>query len=419
MHSSPAAGAMRALCRPAHEAPPTAGLPLVASDLFGRDTDLGSATAAFLGVPEAQVECSGTAALIVTLTALRRVSLRDTVVVPAYTCPLVALAIAQCGLNMRICDLDKGSLDMDAAHLRSLCDDRTLAVMPTHLGGRVADVATALSCARAVGAWTIEDAAQALGARVGSVSVGLQGDVGFFSLAVGKGLSIFEGGVLIARDPCMRAVLREVSLSLVPRNWRWELRRSIELLAYAALYRPAALRLAYGMPLRRALARRDWVAAAGDDFAETIPLHVPGAWRRAVGVRALRRLPAFLAESRGRALHRRSRLAGVPGLQVLGDTRGVGVWPIVMVLLPDGAARNTALQALWGSGYGVSLPFVHVLPDYDYLAHIVPAAAPGELPHARDLATRILGVSNSPWLADADFESVLDVLIEACAGATA
>jgi dTDP-4-amino-4,6-dideoxygalactose transaminase len=33
----------------------------------------------------------------------------------------------------------------------------------------------------------IEDAAQALGARVGNSSVGLRGDIGFFSLAAGKG----------------------------------------------------------------------------------------------------------------------------------------------------------------------------------------------------------------------------------------
>jgi dTDP-4-amino-4,6-dideoxygalactose transaminase len=405
---------MRALRRAARDAPPTAGLPLLAADLFGRDSDLEGAIAGFLGVPEVQLECSGTAALIVILTALRRMSLRDTVVVPAYTCPLVALAIAQCGLKMSVCDLEQDSLDMDERHLRRLCNERTLAVMPTHLGGRVADVATALLCARAVGAWTIEDAAQALGARVGGSSVGLQGDIGFFSLAVGKGLTIFEGGVLISRDPSIREVLRDVSQAIVPRSWRWELRRCVELLGYAALYRPRGLRLAYGIPLRRALARHDWVAAAGDDFAERVPLHVPGAWRRSVGVRALRRLPAFLAAARGRALHRRTRLAAVQGLQVLGDACGVGVWPVLMVLLPDAAARDAALQALWGGGYGVSLPFVHTLPDYEYLSGIVPHAGPHELPHARNLAARMLAVSNSPWLADSDFESVLGILIEAC-----
>src|SRR5256885_3873851 len=67
--------------------------------------------------------------------------------------------------------------------LRSLCSECTLAVLPTHLCGRVADVATAVDCARAVGAWVVEDAAQALGARLRGEPVGWQGDVGFYSLA--------------------------------------------------------------------------------------------------------------------------------------------------------------------------------------------------------------------------------------------
>jgi dTDP-4-amino-4,6-dideoxygalactose transaminase len=88
---------------------------------------------------------------------------RSEVVAPAYTCPLVALAIAQCGLQLRLCDLRADALDMDPVCLQRLCSDRTLAVLPTHLCGRVADVDAALQCARAVGAYVIEDAAQALG----------------------------------------------------------------------------------------------------------------------------------------------------------------------------------------------------------------------------------------------------------------
>ena len=42
------------------------------------------------------------------------------------------------------------------------------------------------------GAMVIEDAAQALGASFGGRSVGLHGDIGFFSLAVGKGLTTYE-----------------------------------------------------------------------------------------------------------------------------------------------------------------------------------------------------------------------------------
>jgi len=398
------------------DVPPTAGLPLQAGDLWpGGDADLEGALARFLGFESAQLECSGTAALVVALTALKQLApARREVIVPAYTCPLVALAVAHCGLVLRLCDLQPDSLDLDPGALAALCGPQTLAVLPTHLAGRVADVATALACAHAAGAWVIEDAAQALGARTGATAVGLQGDIGFYSLAVGKGLTIFEGGVLVARDAALRAACRAASRATVPASRAWELRRSLELLGYAALYRPAGLRWAYGAPLRRALARGDWVEAAGDDFSLRIPLHRPGRWRRAVGVQALQRLPAFLAEGAQRAARRRERLARIPGITVLADSPAApgaaGTWPVLLLLLPDQARRDAVLRGHWGAGLGLGLPFVHALPDYPQYAGAVPPAAAGALPHARSLAARLLAVSNSPWLDEARFEQVCALL---------
>ncbi|APW36566.1 nucleotide sugar aminotransferase [Rhodoferax koreense] len=405
------------------EVPPTAGLPLRLADLAwprgAADADLGAALAQFIGVEAVQIECSGTAALTVALTALQRLAPERTeVVVPAYTCPLVALAVARCGLQLRLCDLMPEALDLDTGHLARLCHARTLAVMPTHLGGRVVDVTGPQACARAVGAWTIEDAAQALGARTGAgaaaVSVGTRADIGFFSLAAGKGLSIFEGGALLVRDAALREACRAASAKVAPRHIGWELRRSAELLGYALFYRRGGLGLVYGRPLRQALRRGDLVAAAGDDFARPYPLHRPGRWRQAVGVKALARLPDFLAEGNTRAAQRRVRLAGIPGLQVLTDSVAVpgadGTWPVLMVLMPTAAQRDAALQALWGAGLGVSLPFVQSLPDYPQYADVVPSAAPQTLPNARSLASRVLAVSNSPWLEDERFEEILRVL---------
>ncbi|GKS75101.1 DegT/DnrJ/EryC1/StrS family aminotransferase [Acidovorax sp. SUPP950] len=404
----------------AREAPPTASLPLRMADLLpGGDADLGGALARFLGVPAVQVECSGTAALVVALTALRTLAPdRDEVVVPAYTCPLVAMAVAHCGLKLRLCDLGPGTLDLDLAELDPLCGHRTLAVLPTHLAGRVVDTANVRSLARAAGAWVIEDAAQALGARVAGASVGAGSDLAFFSLAVGKGLTLFEGGALIAADPQLRTACLHASRSTVPRRIFWELRRSAELLAYAALYRPATLPMAYGAPLRRALARGDRVGAAGDDFSPRIPLHRVGRWRQAVGVRALARLPDWLAAAQARAAPRVARLRGIAGLQVLEDSVAAGgaqgTWPTLLVLLPHAAAREAALKSLWGAGLGVGVPFVHVLPDYGRYAHLVSAEdrAAG-LPQARRFATQVLSISNSPWLDDAGFERVCATLAQA------
>ena len=397
------------LPRRPHELPPTAGLPLRPGDLRPGAPALADNLAALLGTPPLQLECSGTAALLLALTTLRELQpQRRRVVVPAFTCPLVAIAVRQAGLELELCDLRHGHCDMDPAALRAACDERTLAIIPTHLAGRVADVDDALAVARQVGAYVIEDAAQALGARRDGVSVGLAGDVGFFSLAAGKGLSIYEGGLLLARDPLLRERLARTAARLVPHNSGMEWKRRIELLGYAALYRPRGLRLAYGNPLHRALRRGDPVAAVGDDFPLTIPLHRVGRWRQAVGAHAAVRLPAFLDRLSAQAQRRLPRLRQIGGVELLDDPAGAhGTWPFLLLLLPDRQRRDAALDQLWPSGYGVSRLFIHALPDYAYLAGIVPAR---DVPHARDFAARSLTVGNSPWMTDADFEAVCGAL---------
>jgi len=397
------------LPRRPHELPPTAGLPLRLADLRPGAATLAADIAAQLGTPPLQLECSGTASLLIALTTLHELQpQRRRVVVPAYTCPLVAIAVRQAGLELQLCDLRAGHFDMDPAALRAACDERTLAIIPTHLAGRVADVDDALAVANNVGAFVIEDAAQALGARRAGISVGLAGDVGFFSLAAGKGLSIYEGGLLLARDPKLQEQLKRTATRIVPHSLGWEWKRSIELLGYAALYQPRGLRLAYGNPLRRALHHGDPVAAVGDDFPLTIPLHRVGRWRQGVGAHAAMRLPAFLDQLSAQARRRLPRLRQIDGIEVLDDPAGAqGTWPFLLLLLPDQSRRDAALAQLWTSGLGVSRLFIRALPDYAYLAGVVPAQ---DVPNARDFAARSLSISNSPWVTDEDFETICRAL---------
>lgn len=356
-----------------------------------------------------QVTCSGSAALMIALATLAEASpQRRRVVVPAYTCPLVALAVHQAGLELVLCDVKPAHYDLDPVALRQVVDERTLAVVPTHLAGRVADVADALQAAHAVGACVIEDAAQALGARQGNASVGLAGDAGFFSLAAGKGLSIYEGGLLVARDPRLRGRLVRTTAQMAGRDHYWEWRRRLGLLGYWALYRPWGLRMVYGGPLRRALDRGDPIAAVGDDFSAPLPLHAVGRWRQGVGAHAAARLPDFLHRCEARARRHVPRLDALDGIRVLMDPPGAGgTWPFFLLVLESQRWRDAALERLWRAGLGVSRLFIHALPDYDYLQGIVP---PTDVPNARDLAARSLTIGNSPWLTDADMEQICRVL---------
>lgn len=388
------------------EVPPTAGLPLHWGDFIGpaAPAPLEEFLAGWLGVPWVRLECSGTSALVIALTTLAGASRRRKVIIPAYTCPLVALAVLHCGLVPVVCEVAPDTFDYCPDSLTRLCDGNTLAIIATHLGGRVADLGAVNTVARREGAFVIEDAAQSLGALWHGQSVGTAGDIGFFSLAAGKGLTLYEGGVLVARDPDVRRALQATSERIAPYRVLWELRRSLELIAYAVSYRPSLLRLVYGMPLRRALRKGKVVAAVGDQFSASIPIHRVGAFRRAVGARAAVRLPEFLETRSIEAGARKKALESIDGITVIGDAEGSrGTWPFFMVLMPSANARDEALARLWRAGLGVTRLFIHALPDYQYLSRQLGAC---EVPNARDFAARMLTVSNSPWLRDRDFERI-------------
>ncbi len=394
---------------PPVEIPPTAGLPAEWRDLLAFSGDLAQRLSDWLRIPRPALTCSGTAALIIALRELqRRHPDRTRIIVPAYTCPLVALAAFYCPpLSVVPCDLAAGGIDMDTRRLAVLCDRQTLAVVVTHLAGRVADVDSALRIAAAAGAAVIEDAAQAMGGRDGGNSVGLKGDIGFFSMALGKGLTTAEGGVLFSRDPALHQALIQSCRRELPLSVGWELRRVAELWGYRLFYRPRGLYWVYGKALRAALARGDAVAAVGDDFTvQSIPLHRLGRYRQRVGAGAVLRLPDFLQQGKQRALARVALLRQLPGVGVINDNPGgQGVWPFILVLMPNAASRDAAMNCLWTAGLGVTRLFIHALGGYPA---VLPLLAPADAtPCADDFAARSLSITNSPWLTDRLFAEVL------------
>ena len=57
-----------------YEVPPTAGLPLHLSDFFPSAHSLEEKLSQFIGVDAVQIECSATAALVITLSSLKKLS---------------------------------------------------------------------------------------------------------------------------------------------------------------------------------------------------------------------------------------------------------------------------------------------------------------------------------------------------------
>ena len=166
--------------------------------------------AAQLGAPHAVV------------TALARVALHDLVrhfvppgralLLSPYTIVDVVNAVVDAGARPVFVDVDPrtGNLDPDALAgvLASGTANDASAVLVTHLHGVSADIEGILQVARGAGLPVIEDAAQAMGARIGERRVGTLGEAGVYSFGSYKNINAHFGGVVVSPDAGVAAAIR-------------------------------------------------------------------------------------------------------------------------------------------------------------------------------------------------------------------
>lgn len=418
-----------------YEVPPTAGLPLELSDLIPSGIELEEQLASIIDVSTSKagtigdtsahrvtakdiiVTSSATAGLLAALLALKARSTRTKVIIGGYTCPLVAMAIAQAGLETILCDLKADSFDFDLKALERLADSATLCVIATHLGGVPCEVEAVRTIAKAVGAFVIEDAAQALGARTADGrSVGTSSDLGVFSLTRGKGLTIYEGGFLYTKDPSFSKELRTALHALEEKTKAAhpleEVSKVAQILGYALLYNPLGLSIVYGVPLKQALKDHDIQKAVGDDLSGMISANPVSSYRKSIGAKSASRFHAFLANNQTRAKRRVEQLKSMEELTVIEPSAPAsGSWPFISIVCRSKELRDQILERLWTSGLGVTRLFAWDLNGYDYLRDDV---ARFDVPNSTRLAERSFMISNSHWLSDVKFDSILLVLKQTC-----
>lgn len=163
-------------------------------DLF----DFEAAIADFIGVAHVVGVNSGTDALMLSARAIG-LGPRDEVVAPAHTFVSTIGAIVHAGAKPVLVDIG-ADFNLDAELVEAAISERTRAIMPVHLNGRVSDMKMINAIANRHGLKVIEDAAQALGAGQGNVRAGAFGHAGCFSLHPMKNLSVGGDGGFIATN---------------------------------------------------------------------------------------------------------------------------------------------------------------------------------------------------------------------------
>ena len=160
---------------------------------FGKELEF--ELARFVGVRHAVATSSGTSALHVALKALG-VGPGDEVVTTPFTFVATASAILHANAVPVFADIDRETLNLDAASLERVVGERTKAIIVVHLAGMPVELDEIRNVAEQAGASIVEDAAQALGAEYRGVRVGALGDVAAFSFYATKHVVAGEGGAI-------------------------------------------------------------------------------------------------------------------------------------------------------------------------------------------------------------------------------
>lgn len=151
---------------------------------------------------------TGTDALVLALRALG-IGPGDEVVTQANTFHATVAAIHLVGAQPVLVDADPETFLIDKEQMRAAIGPKTRVLMPVHLYGKPTPMSDVLALADARGLFVIEDAAQAIGARVEGRSAGTFGHFGCFSFHPSKNLSACgDGGAVVARTPELDEALR-------------------------------------------------------------------------------------------------------------------------------------------------------------------------------------------------------------------
>lgn len=155
-----------------------------------------------LGLPEgyAVAVSSGTAALFLALWSLEAKNKR--VALPVYVCSALRHAIAMAGGVEVLLDIKQDTPNIAVNEL--LQSEANLAIIPHMFGLPVdlQDIRTQMPI--------IEDCAQALGARVKGIPVGLQGNIGIYSFYATKLItSGGQGGMVVSKDEAIIRTVRD------------------------------------------------------------------------------------------------------------------------------------------------------------------------------------------------------------------
>ncbi len=182
---------------------------------------------------------SGVACFYTILSALKKLHRGKEVVLPSYTASSLIIAIQRAGLKPVLCDISLDDFNADLSDMLRRINENTLCVVAVHMFGIPWRGIEELNSRRKKSnIFVIEDCAQSFGAKLSGVSIGIFGDVGFFSFNRGKNLPVLEGGCIVTQSEELASAIERESSSYTQQGFDKRIVSGFKLFALSFAFRP-------------------------------------------------------------------------------------------------------------------------------------------------------------------------------------
>lgn len=374
--------------------------------------ELHAAFAARFGVRHSFVTSTGRAGMTLLLMALKKLApaSRVEVVVPSYTCYSVAASVLKAGLQPRIVDISPEDLGFAPGALDEVDFERVLAVVATNLYGLPDDLPALAQRARDRGVFLIDDAAQAMGAKVGGRWSGTWGDAGLYSFDKGKNVSAIDGGVVVTNSSEIAAALDDEMRHLERPGIAASGLHCVKALAYFAMLRSGLYWIPQGIPQLK---------LGTTAFTTDYPLARLNRTAISLGLTMLDRLESFTAARSATAAALLDGLRGVPGLQTIAPVAdSEAVYLRLPILVRDPARRRALVARLNEAGIGATMSYPKSLADLDELRDATRGGA-SRFPGGRQVADGIVTLPTHPFVRPSDVRRTTSIVLSTLGAAPA
>lgn len=326
----------------------------------------------YIGSKYAVLFNSGTSALFAAMIAYG-LEKGDEVIVPSFTFIATANAPLFVGAKPVFAEIEEDSYGLDPEDVSARITSRTKAIMPIHYGGCPCRIKEIAQIAQDHDLILLEDAAEALGARVGDKRVGSFGDSSILSFCQNKIITTGEGGAVVTNSKSISE-----KLALICSQGRRE-------------------NSAY------------FDSSAPGDYIELGYNFRMASMAAALGISQLDKIDKITEWRRARAAYMGSKLSRTEEIEVPKEPDGsFHVYQMFTIRINGGEGMRDALMnylAAEGIMTKVYFPPVHLTKFYKQLGY-----NKGDLPRTEEISSQVLSLPIFPSMTEEEMDYIVETI---------